>query len=138
MGSGPVRLLVKCPTKRGNYFSPSLFSYQDGLSWHLHICGQSVPSAITVLPCSSDPLVTSCSQFYTELRTARAALVPGYGRAQPPIGRARAPVCPSLATPLNVCKSRKLETLDPLQHAQIIVTLQQRSIIYATQRRKVP
>ena len=58
--------------KRGKKFSPSLFSYQDGLSWHLHICGQSVPSAVTVLPCSSDPLVTPCSQFYTELRTSRA------------------------------------------------------------------
>ena len=87
-------------------FSPSLFSYQDGLSWHLHICGQSVPSAVTVLPCSSDPLVTSCSQ--NELRTALHWYLVNYlmlghasnGRAQPPIGRARAPVCPSLATPL--------------------------------------
>ena len=107
----------------GNFFSPSLFSYQDGLSWHLHICGQSVPSAVTVLPCSSDPLVTSCSQ--NELRTALHWYLVNYlmlghtsnGRAQPPIGRARAPVCPSLATLLKrypnfcqveCCKSNRL------------------------------
>ena len=69
-----------------------------------------MPSAVTVLPCSSDPLVTSCSQ--NELRTALHWYLVNYlmlghtsnGRTQPPIGRARAPVCPSLATPLDTIR----------------------------------
>ena len=90
------------PREARKLFSPSLFSYQDGLSWHLHIGGQSVPSAVTVLrPAVKTNSAPRCTGTYLMLGHTSN-------------GRARAPVCPSLATPVLSTTAKSLSQSEKL------------------------